>query len=102
MIPLPLARTVMTCLCLIMLGSGVMAIGAETNVPKPINTVCPVTGKPIDATIPPVVITMGKGEKARKVVIGVADAAAAERVKASPETYAPAALANKQVVDKQP
>jgi hypothetical protein len=81
-------------------GSGGMTVGAEANAPKPVNTVCPVTGKPIDATIPPVVITMGKGEKARKVVIGVADAAAAEKVKANPETYAAAAMANKQVVDK--
>lgn len=77
-----------------------MAVGAEANAPKPVNSICPVTGRPIDAAIAPVVITMGKGEKARKVVIGVADAAAAEKVKSNPEAYATAALANKQAVDK--
>lgn len=63
---------------------------------KAINTVCPVTGKAVDAAVPAVIITVGKGERAQKVVIGVADAAAAEKVKADPEAYVAAAKANRR------
>lgn len=63
---------------------------------KAINTVCPVTGKTVDAAVPAVIITVGKGERAQKVVIGVADAAAAEKVKADPEAYVAAAKANRR------
>ena len=69
-----------------------LAMAAE----KPVNTVCPVTGKPVDSGVAAVVVSMGKGERAQKVVIGVADAAAAEKVKANPEAYIAAARANRQ------
>lgn len=71
------------------------ASAAESG--KPINTICPVTGKAVDPTIPPVVVTIGKGERSRKILIGVADAASAQKVKARPDLYADAAKANHQV-----
>ena len=61
-----------------------------------INSICPVTGKAIDAALPPVIITLGKGEKAQKVMIGVADRAAADKVKANPSAYVEAAKANRK------
>jgi hypothetical protein len=63
---------------------------------KAANTVCPVTGRAVDPAIPPVIITVGKGERAQKIVIGVADAASAEKVKADPEAYVTAAKANRR------
>jgi hypothetical protein len=79
---------------LLALGLAFAAAGAEGA--KPINTICPVSGRAVDPSVPPVIITMGKGERATKVVIGVADAAAAARVKANPELFVNAAKANKQ------
>lgn len=71
-----------------------LARAAESG--KPINTICPVTGRAVDPAIPPVVVTIGKGERSRKILIGVADAAAALKVKARPDLYADAAKANQQ------
>jgi ABC-type Fe3+-hydroxamate transport system substrate-binding protein len=65
--------------------------------PSTVNSICPVTGKPIDTALPPVIITLGKGERAQRVVIGVADRAAADKVKANPSTYVEAAKANRKV-----
>ena len=62
----------------------------------PINSICPVTCRAVDRSIPPVLISTGKGEHAVRLVIAVADAAAAERVKANPEAYIAAAKANRQ------
>jgi hypothetical protein len=62
----------------------------------PVNSICPVTGRPVDPAIPAVMITMGKGEHAARLVIAVADAASAEKVKANPEFYIAAAKANRQ------
>ena len=64
--------------------------------PATINSICPVTGKAIDATLSPVIITLGKGERAQRVVIGVADRAAADKVKANPSAYVEAAKANRK------
>lgn len=61
-----------------------------------VNTVCPVTGKPVDSTIPVVIVTVGKGERAQRIPIGVADRAAADKVKADPSTYVEAAKANRK------
>ena len=61
-----------------------------------INSICPVTGKAIDAALPPVIITLGKGERAQKVMIGVADRAAADKVKANPSAYVEAAKVNRK------
>lgn len=61
-----------------------------------VNSICPVTGKAIDAALPPVIITLGKGERAQRVVIGVADRAAADKVKANPSAYVEAAKANRK------
>ena len=61
-----------------------------------VNTVSPVTGKPVDSTIPAVIVTVGKGERAQRVAIGVADRAAADKVKADPSTYVEAAKANRK------
>lgn len=62
-----------------------------------VNTICPVTGKPVDSTIPAVIVTLGKGERAQRIAIGVADRAAADKVKTSPALYVEAAKANRQV-----
>jgi len=62
-----------------------------------VNTVCPVTGKPVDSTIPAVIVTVGKGERAQRIPIGVADRAAADKVKANPSAYVDAAKANHKV-----
>lgn len=62
-----------------------------------VNSVCPVTGKAVDAAIPPVLVTVGKGERAQRVLIGVADRAAADKVKADPAAYVEAAKANRKV-----
>jgi hypothetical protein len=61
-----------------------------------VNTVCPVTGKPVDTTIPAVIVTVGKGERAQRIPIGVADRAAADKVKADPSAYVEAAKANRK------
>ncbi len=61
-----------------------------------VNTICPVTGKPVDGTIPAVIVTVGKGERAKRIAIGVADRAAADKVKASPAAYVEAAKANRK------
>lgn len=61
-----------------------------------VNTVCPVTGKPVDSSIPAVIVTLGKGERAQRITIGVADRAAAEKVKASPSDFVEAAKANRK------
>jgi hypothetical protein len=61
-----------------------------------INSICPVTGKAVDATIPPVIVTVGKGERAQRVLIGVADRAAADKVKANPSAYVESAKANRK------
>jgi adenosine/AMP kinase len=63
---------------------------------KAINTICPVTGQPINSAIAPIIITTGKGERSQRVLIGVADAQAAEKVKANPTAYIAAAKANKK------
>ena len=61
-----------------------------------INSICPVTGKAVDAALPPVIVTMGKGERAQRVVIGVADRTSADKVKANPAAYVEAAKANRK------
>jgi hypothetical protein len=62
----------------------------------PVNSICPVTGRPVDKNVPAVMISTGKGEHATRLVIAVADAASAEKVKANPELYIAAAMANRQ------
>jgi len=47
--------------------------------------------------VPPILVTMGKGEKAVRLVIAVADLEAGEKVKANPELYIAAAKANRQI-----
>jgi hypothetical protein len=61
-----------------------------------VNTICPVTGKKIDSAIPGIIVTLGKGEKSQRLVIGVADADAAAKVKSNPNAYVSAAKANKK------
>ena len=58
-----------------------------------VNTICPVTGKPVDATIPAVIVTVGKGERAKRISIAVADRAAADKVKTNPSDSVEAAKA---------
>lgn len=62
----------------------------------PVNTICPVTGKPVDTTIPAVIVTVGKGERVKRFAVGIADRAAAEQVKANPGDYIEAAKANRK------
>jgi hypothetical protein len=61
-----------------------------------VNTICPVTGKAVDTSIPAVIVTVGKGERAKRVAIAVADRAAAEKVKANPSAYVEAAKTNQK------
>ena len=81
----------------ILLLAASLAAPAGAADPVPVNSICPVTGRPVDKTVPPILITMGKGEMAVRLVIAVADAEAAEKVKANPELYIAAAKANRQV-----
>jgi len=81
----------------ILLLAASLALPAGAAEPEPVNSICPVTGRPVDKTVPPILITMGKGEMAVRLVIAVADAEAAEKVKANPELYIAAAKANRQV-----
>jgi hypothetical protein len=81
----------------ILLLAASLAAPAGAADPVPVNSICPVTGRPVDKTVPPILITMGKGEKAVRLVIAVADAEAGEKVKANPELYIAAAKANRQV-----
>lgn len=83
------------CAHLMLLLSLTVALGAADQ--AAINSICPVTGRPVDPAIPVVMISMGKGEHAVRLVIAVADAAAAEKVKANPELYIAAAKANRQI-----
>jgi hypothetical protein len=82
--------TTLLCLCLF----GSTSLRAEDS--KAINTICPVTGQPVNSTISPIIITTGKGERSQRLLIGVADAQAAEKVKANPTAYIAAAKANKK------
>jgi hypothetical protein len=69
---------------------------AESADSTPINTICPVTGNQVDKAIPPIIITVGKGERSQKIIIGVADTTSATKVKNNPNAYVAAAKANKQ------
>jgi hypothetical protein len=69
---------------------------SSENPAKAVNTICPVTGKAVDAKLSPVVVVIGKGDKAKRVVIGIAEASAGDTIKADPQRYAAAAKANKK------
>ncbi len=69
------------------------ALGA---VDQAINSICPVSGKAIDTAIAPVLVTVGKGERAKRVLIGTADRASADKVKANPAAYVEAARGNRK------
>jgi hypothetical protein len=61
-----------------------------------INSVCPVTGEPVDPMIAPVTIEVLLFQPAEILAVGVANEAAAEAVRRDPERYAPAARRNQQ------
>ncbi len=61
-----------------------------------INNICPVTGLPVDPAIAPVMIEVMIVNPHEFLAIGVANAAAAESVRQSPDRYAPAARNNRQ------
>jgi hypothetical protein len=73
-------------------GFGSLALAEE----QAVNTICPVTGKQVDNAIQPIIVTVGKGERSQRLVIGVADADAAAKVKGNPNAYVAAAKANKK------
>lgn len=85
-------------LCAALLTAPVIAAAAEpgTTSSRAINTVCPVTGKPVDAQLAPVMVVIGRGEKAKRFAIGIAVASAADVIKNDPQKYADAAKANKK------
>jgi hypothetical protein len=87
-----LTRILLLALALLLPATWSVAQAAD----QAINSVCPVTGRPVDPSIQPVIITLGKGERAQRVVIGVADGAAAAKVKANPNAYVQAAKANRK------
>ena len=62
-----------------------------------INSVCPVTGEPVDPKIKPVTIEILIVQPPEILAIGVANEAAAAAVRNFPERYAPAARQNRQV-----
>jgi hypothetical protein len=61
-----------------------------------INTVCPVTGDPVDPAIKPVTVEILIVNPPEILAIGVANEAAAEAVRHDPDRYAPAAKRNRQ------
>lgn len=88
----------MMCRCLLFVMVLLLAPMALNAADQPsVNTICPVSGKPVDSTIPAVIVTVGKGERAKRIAIGVSDRAAADKVKASPAAYVDAAKANRKV-----
>ena len=87
-------RLFLPLLCLLLLVVAPATLSAADQ--AAINTICPVTGKAVDASIPPVIVTVGKGERAQRVLIGVADRAAADKVKANPSAYVESAKANRK------
>ena len=58
---------------------------------KAVNTVCPVDGRPVDSSIPPIT---GRTRDGKRVVIGVCDETCAALVRAHPDRYADDAVAN--------
>jgi ABC-type Fe3+-hydroxamate transport system substrate-binding protein len=89
-------RTTLMALMLSLVFAGGTASSLSAVEQTAINSICPVTGKAVDAALPPVIITMGKGERAQRVIIGVADRASADKVKANPAAYVEAAKANRK------
>jgi hypothetical protein len=61
-----------------------------------INTICPVTGLPVDPAIAPVVVEVMIFNPHEFIAIGVANAAAAESVRQNPDRYTPAARHNRE------
>lgn len=61
-----------------------------------INTVCPVTGDPVDPAITPVTVEILIVQPPEILAIGVATEAAAQAVRNFPDRYAPAAKHNRQ------
>lgn len=84
----------------VLLAGPVLSGGEAADPPmvkgKAINTICPVTGKAVEAKLTPVVVVIGKGEKAKRYVIGIAVASAADTIKGDPQKYADAAKVNKK------
>lgn len=61
-----------------------------------INSICPVTGEPVDPAIAPVTVEILVVQPPEILAIGVANEAAAQAVRAFPDRYAPAAKRNRQ------
>ncbi len=61
-----------------------------------INSVCPVTGEPVDRSLAPVTVEVLIVQPPEILAIGVANEAAAAAVRSFPERYAPAAKQNRQ------
>lgn len=61
-----------------------------------INTVCPVTGEPVDPAITPVTVELLVVQPPEILAIGVANEAAADAVRSFPDRYVPAAKRNRQ------
>lgn len=69
---------------------------ATTGKLSSINTVCPVTGDPVDPALTPVTIELMLVSPSEILAIGVATEAAAEAVRRDPDRYAAAAKRNRQ------
>jgi len=61
-----------------------------------VNSVCPVTGEPVDPAITPVTVEILLVNPPEFIAIGVANEAAADAVRQHPDRYAPAAKQNRQ------
>ena len=75
--------------------------GSTETAAKAVNTICPVTGKAIDATIPPVEVVTGKDKDRTTTLIAVATKSAATKLKhadeAEKELYVKAAQSGRMV-----
>ncbi|MBA3710267.1 MAG: hypothetical protein H0W83_15760 [Planctomycetes bacterium] len=73
---------------------GCAGFAAEKNVAaKPINTVCPVDGKAVDTKGS---FVAAKDANDKPIIIGTCSDACTQTVKADPQAYVPAAVANKK------
>jgi hypothetical protein len=64
---------------------------------KAVNTVCPLDGAKVDAQVAPVA---GKTKDGKSVEIGACCAECSAKIKATPDAFADAAVANKKVEEK--
>lgn len=80
----------------------VAAMSAETEQPpaKAVNAVCPVSGDPVDANAGTVDVKITHRGAERTVTVGTCCVDCQEKVRAKPEIYGSAAMANTKAENK--